>query len=221
MVLAKTEAGQNAFKQRSAVFTPRQRSAFILFDGKRSLSEVMQAAAAMGVTLDDIQSLMDHGLLAVASGGVSTSPEAIATTVASGVVDLPRTPEPLAPYEDTAKWMAADIAKEISPEAGKKVAAKNSFGAREYAGERSTGISHPDSDRSRPESGAVPSPQDCFQAAYPIALRLATDLGDDGLALYLLIESAVNYDQLMSLAPKILAAVGVEHFEPLEAALHC
>ena len=47
MILVKTEAGHQALKDRTVRLTPRQRSAFILFDGKRSVSEVL--ASGMGI----------------------------------------------------------------------------------------------------------------------------------------------------------------------------
>ena len=43
MILKKTPVGQQAFKERTIRLTPRQRSAFILFDGYRSVSEVLDA----------------------------------------------------------------------------------------------------------------------------------------------------------------------------------
>lgn len=63
MVLVKTQAGQQALKDRHGSLSSRQRSAFILFDGKRSTEEVLAATAAMGITRDDIQSMIDQGLL--------------------------------------------------------------------------------------------------------------------------------------------------------------
>ena len=58
----KSEAGQLALKDRS-LLTPRQRSAFILFDGNRDLATVLQAAATMGVTTEDVDHLIDLGFL--------------------------------------------------------------------------------------------------------------------------------------------------------------
>jgi len=57
MVLVKTQAGQDALKDRQGGLTSRQRSAFILFDGKRSTGEVLAATAAMGITQDDVQAM--------------------------------------------------------------------------------------------------------------------------------------------------------------------
>lgn len=68
MVLVKTQAGQEALKDRHGSLSSRQRSAFILFDGKRSTGEILAATAAMGITQDDVQAMIAQGLLAPLSG---------------------------------------------------------------------------------------------------------------------------------------------------------
>ena len=64
MMYAKTAFGLASVKDRSAGLTPRQRSAFIMFDGKRSVEEVMKATAGLGVTAEDVSFLLSSGLLA-------------------------------------------------------------------------------------------------------------------------------------------------------------
>lgn len=64
MQLVKTAQGQQAFKERSHSLTQRQRSAFLLFDGQRSIDEVLAATAVMGITHDDVQAMVEQGLLA-------------------------------------------------------------------------------------------------------------------------------------------------------------
>jgi len=78
MLLIKTAAGQQALKDRHGSLTSRQRSAFILFDGRRSVDDVLAATAAMGITRDDVQAMIDQGLLESASGG--SMPAAVAAT---------------------------------------------------------------------------------------------------------------------------------------------
>ena len=63
MRYAKTEAGQQAFKTRSAELTARQRSAFILFDGKKSDQEVLTMTAGLGVSPSDIEHMLARGFL--------------------------------------------------------------------------------------------------------------------------------------------------------------
>lgn len=61
MILVKTEAGHQVLKGRTLRLTPRQRSAFILFDGKRSVNDVVEAG--MGITREDIEQMVELGLL--------------------------------------------------------------------------------------------------------------------------------------------------------------
>ena len=63
MLIVKTELGQRVMKDRSVPLTPRQRSAFILFDGKRRLDEVMKATQVTGVTREDVLKLFELGLI--------------------------------------------------------------------------------------------------------------------------------------------------------------
>lgn len=68
MIIVKTEAGQQVMKDRSIPLTPRQRSAFILCDGKRTMDDVLAAMAAMGVTQEDLLHMIGLGLLAQRPG---------------------------------------------------------------------------------------------------------------------------------------------------------
>ena len=64
MKLYKTVLGHSAFKERSPLFSSRQRSTFILFDGKKSVNEVLAQAAGMGMTQADVDYLIALGFLA-------------------------------------------------------------------------------------------------------------------------------------------------------------
>jgi hypothetical protein len=72
MILVKTETGQRALKDRSVPLSPRQRSAFILFDGKRSVDDVL--AAGMGIAREDIDQMVELGVLAPVGGTPSAVP---------------------------------------------------------------------------------------------------------------------------------------------------
>lgn len=63
MIYVKTERGQSALHDRSVGLAPRQRSAFILFDGRRSDDEVLKATAGLGVTPADVDHMVTLGLL--------------------------------------------------------------------------------------------------------------------------------------------------------------
>ena len=67
MIYAKTELGIAAIKDRSVPLTPRQRSAFIMFDGKRSASDILKLTTGVGVTQSDVEHLVAMGLLAPSS----------------------------------------------------------------------------------------------------------------------------------------------------------
>jgi hypothetical protein len=76
MIYAKTAAGLTAMQDRSSGLGPRQRSAFIMFDGKRDSSEILKMTAAIGITQADIDHLVSTGLLAESGPSVAPLREA-------------------------------------------------------------------------------------------------------------------------------------------------
>jgi hypothetical protein len=85
MILVKTQTGHQVLKDRSVPLSPRQRSAFILFDGKRSVNEVL--ANGMGIAREDIDQMVALGLLEPAEGSAAppAAEGASAETVAKPV----------------------------------------------------------------------------------------------------------------------------------------
>jgi len=78
MRLIKTEIGQLAFKERSPLFSARQRSTFILFDGQKTVQQVLAAASGMGITQDDVDYMLAQGFLGtVPSDQAITAPSAL------------------------------------------------------------------------------------------------------------------------------------------------
>lgn len=63
MIFIKTQLGHSALHNRALALSPRQRSAFIMFDGKRTVDEVIKVTAGLGVTADDLSHLVSLGLL--------------------------------------------------------------------------------------------------------------------------------------------------------------
>ena len=61
--------------------------------------------------------------------------------------------------------------------------------------------------------------QDRYSAAMPMATQLTASLGLMGLRLNLAVEAATGYDDLLTLLPKIEAAVGVARCEDLAQVL--
>ena len=64
MIYIKTPLGQAAMHERSAEMNPRQRTAFIMFDGKRDSAEVLKAMSGIGVTQADFDYFLTIGFLA-------------------------------------------------------------------------------------------------------------------------------------------------------------
>ncbi|MBA2672137.1 hypothetical protein [Ramlibacter sp.] len=92
MIVVKTEAGQQVMKDRSVALTPRQRSALILVDGKRSRDQLLTATAAAGATPDDVDTLFALGLISEAEGTPAMS-VAHATVVEPEAPRSDRTPQ--------------------------------------------------------------------------------------------------------------------------------
>lgn len=63
MIFIKTELGKSALQNRSLALTPRQRSAFIMFDGKRTVNDVLKATSGLGVSSEDVNHLVSLGVL--------------------------------------------------------------------------------------------------------------------------------------------------------------
>ena len=78
MYLIKTPEGQQAFKERHVDLSQRLRSAFLLFDGAKSLDQVLAATSGMGVQKDDLLALVTRGWL-VARADSSPVAEAVKT----------------------------------------------------------------------------------------------------------------------------------------------
>ncbi len=68
MKYIKTEAGQQAFKERSTALSSRQRTAFIMFDGNKTVEQVLVATSGMGVNPSDVDHMVELGFLTPAPG---------------------------------------------------------------------------------------------------------------------------------------------------------
>ena len=76
MIYIKTERGRTALQSRSSILAARHRAAFIMFDGKRSDEDVLQATSGFGFTMVDVEQMLGLGLIEVAldqTGGRSDS----------------------------------------------------------------------------------------------------------------------------------------------------
>lgn len=77
MKYIKTEKGQQVLKDRSVQLAPRQRSAFIMCDGRNTVQQVLAATAPMGMTPDDFDQMVVLGLLEPARDAVADAQAAL------------------------------------------------------------------------------------------------------------------------------------------------
>ena len=80
-IYVKTEVGQIAFKTRSGAIPARLRSVFILFDGQKTLSQVLEMGSVLGATATDIHDMVAAGLLAPVGEGAGATVSATPTTM--------------------------------------------------------------------------------------------------------------------------------------------
>ncbi|MBQ0133079.1 MAG: hypothetical protein KBT18_13185 [Comamonas sp.] len=88
-LLVKTASGQQAFKERSPLLAGKLRSAFLMFDGQRTVFDVLQATQGLGVTLADIEGLLQAQLLQE----VQPQASAPAATPTTDAMDSGRAPQ--------------------------------------------------------------------------------------------------------------------------------
>ena len=89
MKYSKTEVGQQAFKERSPQLSAKQRSAYIMFDGAKTVEQVLVATAGLGVTPADVDHMVAQGFLVADPAAVAAAASAAAATAASNA----RTPQ--------------------------------------------------------------------------------------------------------------------------------
>ncbi|WP_293603484.1 hypothetical protein [Polaromonas sp. UBA4122] len=90
MIYTKTALGQSVLHDRSLGLTPRQRAAFIMFDGKRRVEEVVKGTAGLGVTAEDVNHLLALGLLVASAAAppAMLEPQSVPAS-AQGVAGAP------------------------------------------------------------------------------------------------------------------------------------
>ena len=91
MIVAKTELGHQVVKDRSLQLTPRQRSALILVDGRRTMAELLSAMATAGIAKEDLEKLFALGLVRD-KDPATEAPPAAASAAASPLAKA-RTPQ--------------------------------------------------------------------------------------------------------------------------------
>jgi len=90
MRLTKTEIGKKAISDRSIALSPRQRSALIIFNGERSLDDVLTMLVGLGFTKADVDHMVSLGLLEEVKDPLETKANAptVNTEALGGFVDV-------------------------------------------------------------------------------------------------------------------------------------
>jgi hypothetical protein len=84
MKYKKTELGQQTFRDRNAGLSVRQRSAFIMFDGEKDHTVILKSLSAMGLDMEDINHLVELGVIEAVEG-TGAAPEPAAALPVTGV----------------------------------------------------------------------------------------------------------------------------------------
>jgi hypothetical protein len=103
LVLTKTQLGLEFLKDRRSGLSPRQRSAFILFDGKRSTRDILAATAPMGITADDVATMVTQQLLEP----VAATETSVAATAAAKPARSATGATGAAPASEPSVWPAS------------------------------------------------------------------------------------------------------------------
>jgi hypothetical protein len=67
MIYKKTTKGQQVLKDRSVLLSPKQRVAFILFDGATPLQQILDTLSSMDVAQSDVDRLINDGLIEIST----------------------------------------------------------------------------------------------------------------------------------------------------------
>lgn len=192
MIYIKTERGRTALQNRSSMLAARHRPAFIMIDGRRSVEEVLKAAAGFGFTMVDVEQMLDLGLIEIAPDQTGA-----------------RSDSSLSQHPDSS-MLPSQVASSALPSASPASVPVGSLSVTlPPAGSTSSLDAAPSLDA-----------QAHFLKAWPIATRLTANLGLRGFRLNLAVEFAADLTKLKELAPQIKDAVGSEKFRELEIALY-
>ena len=189
LILKKTDKGLEALRARDPALPPRMRTAFILFDGNKSVEQVIELLP--GNTgrlqlLEDIKLLIQQGLLELlrpAQGGevggwLNHSSEA------PGAAHEPAAPAP------------ATAAPPPSLADERQQAARHTIAPAQ-----------------------VSDPTDRYMKAYPVASQLVSELGLKGFRLQLALEKAQGYEGLVALLPRLREAIEAKKLRAVERIL--
>lgn len=113
MIYTKTESGRDALRNRSSILAGRHRPAFIMFDGRRRVEDVLTAAAGFGFTMDDVEQMLALGLIEVAADQSGNRPD----STLSQYPNLSAFPSQYSPPASPATLPATDRSLTLPPSA--------------------------------------------------------------------------------------------------------
>ena len=190
LILKKTAKGLSAMQARDPALPQRLRPAFILFDGNKSIAQVMELLPSNHgrlQVLEDIKLLTQHGLLELLRPPQSTPSWAIETSVRLSSPDNE-------PFMDSA-YAASPAPKPAT------------YDARVQASRHA----------SAPVQ--VSDPESRYMQAYAMAHKLVSELGLKGFRLQLAVEKAQSYQGLVALLPRMGELIDAQKLRPLEKIL--
>ena len=191
MIYTKTERGRTALKSRASILAARHRPAFIMFDGKRSVEEVLKAASGFGFTMVDVEQMLGLGLIELALDQSGSRSDSTLSQYPNLSVFPTQFTSTALPSTQPASLLAGSLSDTLPSASTPRLNAVPSLDAQAH-----------------------------FLKAWPIATRLTANLGLRGFRLNLAVEAAADLAKLKELAPRIKDAVGSEKFRELEVALY-
>lgn len=196
LILKKTDKGLEALRARDPALPQRLRPAFIMFDGSKSIEQVMALLPASNgrlQVLEDIKLLVQQGLLELLRPAQASE--------VSGWLASPANPASEPHFlEDTAQ--AAVEAPQATP-APQPLSREERQAASRHA--------------SAPVQ--VSDPTERYMKAYAVASVLVSELGLRGFRLQLMLEKAQGYQGLVALLPRMRDLIDAKKLRAVEKIL--
>ena len=203
LILKKTDKGLEALRARDPALPVRMRPTFILFDGHKSIEQVMHLLPPSNgrlQVLDDIKALVQHGLLELLRPQAPAQAHAHAHAQASEIGGWLSSPasDPII-LDETVTQIAAQPAATPAP--------------KPLADERIAAARH----ASAPVQ--VSDPDERYMQAYAVANQLVSELGLRGFRLQLSVEKAQGYQGLVALLPRMRELIDARKLRAVEKIL--
>ena len=193
LILKKTAKGFSALRARDPALPQRLRPAFILFDGQKSIADVMALLPVSGgrlQVLEDIKLLTQHGLL-----------------------------ELLRPHPSTPSWSTETSVRLSSPDDEPFLDSAYADSAYPAIHKPATRESHLPASHHTSAPLQVSDPESRYMQAYAVTSRLVSELGLKGFRLQLAVEKAQGYHGLVALLPRMHELIDAQKLRAVEQIL--